>query len=129
MCKDAPRIRRRRGFFTLPSSVAASVAALVPALDAGAGLRQTSPVLVESAIRMGKYLLLFVGAVVVFWVVRAALRRRARDRVQRAQSAVANDDMVCCLECGVHLPRGESLTVQGRFYCSVEHQRRHQDGA
>jgi hypothetical protein len=28
----------------------------------------------------------------------------------------------------VHLPRGESLTVRGQFYCCAEHQHRHDPG-
>jgi uncharacterized protein len=30
---------------------------------------------------------------------------------------------VQCARCGVHLPRSESTTTQGRTYCSAEHQR------
>lgn len=72
-----------------------------------------------------KYLLLLAGAILVYFVLRAALRRR---NVQRNQSA-SPEDMVRCQVCGVHLPRGESLTVRGQFYCSVEHQRQHDPGA
>lgn len=77
---------------------------------------------------MGKVLLLIIGVLVVYWVVRANLRRR-RDRNIRSDAADHNktiaDDMVRCIECGVHLPRGESLTVRGQIFCSAEHQRRH----
>ncbi len=73
---------------------------------------------------MGKYLLLIGGALLVYWIVRASLRRRQRELSQQHEKA-APEDMVRCDDCGVHLPRGESLTVRGRFYCSVEHQRRH----
>ena len=75
---------------------------------------------------MGKYLLLIVGAILVYWIVRAGLRRR-RDRAQRQDNATA-EDMVRCIVCGVHLPRGESLTARGQFYCCVDHQRRHDPG-
>jgi uncharacterized protein len=78
---------------------------------------------------MGKYLLLIVGVLVVYWLVRANLRRR-RDRLDAArQNNAIADDMVRCADCGVHLPRGESLAVRGQFYCSAEHQRRHDPGA
>lgn len=77
---------------------------------------------------MGKYLLLIVGVVVIYWIVRANLRRR-RDRDEAAkQHKTIADDMVRCADCGVHLPRGESLTVRGQSYCSAEHQRRHDPG-
>ncbi len=76
-----------------------------------------------------KYLLLIVGVLLVYWIVRANLRRR-RDRIEAAkQDKVLTDDMVRCADCGVHLPRAESLTVRGRFYCCAEHQRRHDPGA
>ena len=76
---------------------------------------------------MGKYLLLLVGVLVLYWIIRAGIRRRA-DRAERDAASGQNkiaDDMVRCADCGVHLPRGESLTVRGQFYCSAEHQRRH----
>ena len=76
-----------------------------------------------------KYLLLIVGVLLVYWIVRANLRRR-RDRIEAAkQDKVLTDDMVRCADCGVHLPRAESLTVRGQFYCCAEHQRRHDPGA
>ena len=75
---------------------------------------------------MGKYLLLIAGVLVVYWIVRSGLRRR-RDAGNHSQTIA--DDMVRCAECGVHVPRGESLTVRGQFYCSAEHQRRHDPGS
>ena len=80
---------------------------------------------------MGKYLLLAVGALLIFWIVRASLRRRKRKIAQRqaqSEDKRASEDMVRCVTCGVHLPRGESLTVRGQFYCCVDHQRRHDSG-
>jgi len=38
---------------------------------------------------------------------------------------VTGEDMVRCDHCGVHLPRSESLTTRGNFYCSADHQRQH----
>lgn len=35
----------------------------------------------------------------------------------------AAEDMVRCAQCGVHLPRSESLTRGGDFFCSAEHMR------
>ena len=73
---------------------------------------------------MGKYLLLLAGVLVLYWIIRAGIRRRAERDAASRQSKI-EDDMVRCADCGVHLPRGESLTVKGQFYCSAEHQRRH----
>ena len=81
---------------------------------------------------MGKYLLLIAGVLVVYWIVRANLRRR-HDRLATTEAEKRDktpiDDMVRCADCGVHLPRGDSLTVRGQFYCCAEHQRRHDPGA
>ena len=33
------------------------------------------------------------------------------------------EDMVRCAVCGVHLPRSESFTSRGKFFCSDEHRR------
>lgn len=73
---------------------------------------------------MGKYLLLIAGAFILFWVVRNSLRRRDRARRSADSQAIA-EDMVRCAECGVNLPRGESLVTRDRHYCCAEHQRRH----
>jgi len=94
-------------------------------------LRQTSRVSFKSDALMGKYLLLVGGALLIFWIVRASLRRRKREIAQRQaqfQDKDASEDMVRCVTCGVHLPRGESLIVRGQFYCCVDHQRRHDPG-
>ena len=77
---------------------------------------------------MGKYLLLIGGVLLIYWIVRASLRRRRLDLAQREKKPTA-EDMVRCAECGVHLPRDESLVVRGQSYCCVEHQRRHDPGA
>ena len=29
--------------------------------------------------------------------------------------------MVVCAHCGVHLPESDSISVQGKFYCSEAH--------
>jgi uncharacterized protein len=36
--------------------------------------------------------------------------------------------MVRCAVCGVHLPRSESFTSRGQFYCTDEHRRAGPDG-
>ncbi len=73
-----------------------------------------------------KYLLLLAGAVLVYFLVRKALRRR---HIAQRKEGAGPEDMVRCEACGVHLPRGESLAVRGQFYCCVEHQRQHDPGA
>lgn len=72
---------------------------------------------------MTKIILLILGLLFAYWVL-----KRYRRKVDRDGSAPppGGEDMVRCAQCGVHLPRGESVTAQGKFYCGAEHQRLHQ---
>ena len=69
-----------------------------------------------------KLILLILGLAVVYWI----LKGHRRSVEHHATPARASEDMVRCERCGVHLPRSESITTQGRFYCTPEHQREHQ---
>jgi uncharacterized protein len=59
----------------------------------------------------------------VFWLIRRY--RRSLDGDRKAPRAEI-EDMVRCAQCGMHLPRSESLESDGRFFCSAEHRRSHQ---
>ena len=68
-----------------------------------------------------KYILLLaLGLIVVYWVLKRYHRRVPRPGTP---PATGSEDMVRCAHCGVHLPRSESLTTQGKFYCTPEHRR------
>jgi uncharacterized protein len=73
---------------------------------------------------LAKIILLVLGLLLVYWILRS-YRRRVERRGPQAPAAGA-EDMVRCARCGVHLPRSEGITTQGQFYCSPEHQRLHQ---
>jgi uncharacterized protein len=75
---------------------------------------------------LAKIILLALGLLAVYWVLRSY--RRRVDRGAPKPPAAAGEDMVQCAQCGVHLPRSESITTQGSFYCTGEHQRAHQAG-
>ena len=72
-----------------------------------------------------KFLILLVlGLLLVYWILKGY-----RSRVERRDAPPpprGSEDMVRCEHCGVHLPRSESITTQGRFYCTPDHQRAHQ---
>ncbi len=36
------------------------------------------------------------------------------------------EDMVRCVQCGVHLPRSEAIMAGGKFYCCEAHRQAHQ---
>jgi uncharacterized protein len=68
-------------------------------------------------------------ALVFFWAVRKTLRKiqdqqKQTDREELPSSGV-EETMVRCAHCSVHLPRSESITSQGEFFCSDEHRRTH----
>ena len=75
---------------------------------------------------LAKFLLLIALAVVAYLLVRG-FRRDAgiQDSSQRSsrRDRSVPEDMVRCTVCGVHLPRSESFTSQGKFFCSDEHRR------
>ncbi|WP_173066433.1 PP0621 family protein [Sulfurimicrobium lacus] len=71
--------------------------------------------------------LLLLAAVV--WLIYSILKNYARS-VDRDETDVPatpeQEDMVRCAQCGVHLPKSESILSRGEFYCSEEHRRQHQ---
>lgn len=69
---------------------------------------------------MGKLLLLAAVILAVFWILK--VYRKGVDR-QSAPPPGAVEDMVRCAQCGVHLPRSESIVSHGRFFCSEEHRK------
>jgi uncharacterized protein len=74
---------------------------------------------------MAKFLLLIAVLIVVYLVFRA-LRGPVRGRQPNqpgVQQPGRTEDMVRCRVCGVHLPRSESITSRGEFFCSQEHLR------
>ena len=75
---------------------------------------------------LAKIILLVLGLILVVWLVRSY--RRRVDGSDNPGPAKQGENMVRCAHCGVHLPRSESLTTQGSYYCSAEHQRAHREG-
>jgi uncharacterized protein len=75
-----------------------------------------------------KLLTILVLGILVYLIVsrmrRGADRAVPPPRTPSTRSASgAPEDMVRCAVCGVHLPRSESFTTRGQFYCSDEHRR------
>ena len=70
---------------------------------------------------MTKIILLVLGLLLVYWILKSY--RRRVDLGGGKTPPTGGEDMVQCARCGVHLQRSESITTQGRFYCSQDHQR------
>lgn len=70
---------------------------------------------------MAKILLVILGLLLAYWILKSY--RKRVDKREPPPPAAGAEDMVRCAQCGVHLPRSESITARGKFYCSAEHQR------
>ena len=71
---------------------------------------------------MGKLLFIVIGLFVAYWILKSYKKKVER---RADQPAAGPEDMVRCAQCGVHLPKSESLTTGSAFYCSAEHRRLH----
>ena len=71
---------------------------------------------------MGKIILLALGLLAAWWILRAY--RRRIDRPGPA-APPAGESMVRCALCGLHLPASESVAARELHFCSVEHRDQH----
>ena len=74
---------------------------------------------------MGKLILLLLAFAVAYWIIKF-YKKKARQSRGTAPQSTANEDMVRCAQCGVHLPRSEGLLSGQLFYCSADHRRTHE---
>ena len=75
---------------------------------------------------MVKIILLVLGLLFVYWLL-SGYRRRIDRRGQQPPAAGA-ETMVQCAQCGLHLPRSESVAARDLHFCSADHQRAHDAG-
>ncbi len=66
--------------------------------------------------------LLFLLAVVVAVYL---LLRSFRRLTSKQDASASAEEMVCCAQCGLHLPKGESVSAGDNYYCSDAHRREH----
>ncbi|HTT39474.1 MAG TPA: PP0621 family protein [Burkholderiales bacterium] len=75
---------------------------------------------------MAKFLLLIALAIFAYLLLKGLRRDAKQDgsvRASQSRDEPVPEDMVRCARCGVHLPRSESFTSRGQFFCSDEHRR------
>ncbi len=76
---------------------------------------------------MLRVVLLLLGVIALVWLVRRAFDptagRSDGDGATRPKSAGQVDELVRCAHCGVHVPRIEAQSRDGRYFCSSEHAR------
>jgi uncharacterized protein len=72
-----------------------------------------------------KFVVLVIVVLVVLFVLKSYLRGAEAKRGGGAQPGAANENMantmVRCAQCGVHVPRSESIFSRSKFFCSDEH--------
>ena len=73
---------------------------------------------------MTKFLLLALGLLLAYWIIKG-YNRKIRSGPKQPPAA-SGEDMVRCAQCGVYLPRSESLMTGRAFYCSADHRRLHE---
>ena len=64
---------------------------------------------------MSRLLMLVAIGGAVYWLLRSYGKGVSR------QDPPVVEDMVRCAHCGVHIPRGESISSGGNFFCSAGH--------
>lgn len=62
-------------------------------------------------------LLLLIAVGILIYLLFKALRKRPL----QPPADSSPEDMVRCAQCGVHLPKSESVLSGGQFYCSQAH--------
>jgi uncharacterized protein len=73
-----------------------------------------------------KFLLLVLGLAVAYWIFKAYKRKVSRGSQRSTRASGGAEDMVRCAQCGVNMPRSESLMSGQAFYCTPEHRRLHE---
>ena len=69
-------------------------------------------------------LFLFLAIAAVVYLLIRSFRKNAAGK-NAPQDEAAAEDMVRCAHCGVHLPKGESVQAEGKFFCGAEHRDAH----
>ena len=67
---------------------------------------------------MSRLIFIIVIIALVFWLLRSY-----RKQAPKQDEAPKTQDMVSCAHCGIHLPKSESVSADGKYYCCAEHSR------
>lgn len=72
---------------------------------------------------MSRLLFLILIFAAIYVLLKSYLKQvRKEDKPEQAASTQA-EDMVCCVHCGVHLPKRESIMTGEVYFCSEAHRR------
>lgn len=69
---------------------------------------------------MGRLIFLVAIFALVYWLLRSYHREP-----RKPDAPDFSEEMVRCAQCGVHLPKSESILASGEYFCSEAHRRDH----
>lgn len=72
--------------------------------------------------------LFLIALVVGVWLLIRSLRKPRLPKDEPKPPSPENEDMVACLQCGVHLPRSEALPGRDGVFCGEAHRIAHESG-
>lgn len=62
---------------------------------------------------------------VIYLLLKYYRKQIPKKDVPSDEKSEHRENMVRCAHCGVHLPKGESIAVDHKHYCSEAHRRAH----
>jgi uncharacterized protein len=69
---------------------------------------------------MSRLIFLLAIAAVVYLLIKS-YRKNESGKNESGQDKTVAEDMVRCAHCGVHLPKGESIQADGKYFCGTAH--------
>jgi len=67
---------------------------------------------------MSRLIFIILAIGLVYWLLKKTFRQ-SNDKVDEAKPS---EEMVRCAQCGVHIPKSESWSARGNYFCSEAHQ-------
>lgn len=69
---------------------------------------------------MSRLIFIIVIVALVYWLFKSYARKLNK---QDQEQPPKTQDMVSCAHCGINLPKSESVSVDGKYYCCTAHSR------
>lgn len=67
---------------------------------------------------MSRLIFLVAVVAVVYWLLKSYFKQSSKPSAPESA-----EEMVRCVQCGVHLPKGESILAGGEYFCCEAHRR------
>lgn len=77
-----------------------------------------------AAFQLSKLILLALVGFLVYRILKSY--QKSLSQREKTPETKGNEDMVRCAQCGVNLPKSDSVASRGEFFCSDEHRKLHQ---